>query len=631
MLYCLKKFQIQYIYTIPFLQTAKSNPFSINIQQNMKTIRNFSVIAHIDHGKSTLSDRLIQLCGLVTDREFKDQLLDNMDIERERGITIKSQTICLPYKAKDGQQYYLNLVDTPGHVDFSYEVSRALAACEGALLLVDAAQGVEAQTLANLYLAMENNLEIIPVINKIDLPAAEPEKVAQEISHDLGLSLETVQKCSAKTGLGVEDILEAIVQHLPPPEGDPEAPLQALIFDANYDAYRGTVISVRIVNGTVKPGDQIVFMHNNSEYKVEEVGQYLLTRTPCDSLSAGQIGYLIAGVKTLTDAKPGDTVTRKDDPCAVALPGFKEAQQVVFSSIYPISAEDYEDLGAALEKLQLNDAALTFQKDSSAALGFGFRCGFLGLLHLEVVQERIEREFDISIILTVPSVRYRVALQNGSEVMIDNPSFFPDPSLIEHVEEPFIRATILIPERYMGALMNLCMERRGENITHHYPMPGRIELTCELPLAEVIYDFYDKLKSLTQGYGSFDYQMLDYRTSDLVKLDILVNGERVDALSQLTHRQRSRERGLKACEKLQEEIPRQMFKIAIQASIGGNVVARTNISALRKDVTAKCYGGDISRKRKLLEKQKAGKKRMKTVGNVDIPQSAFLSVLKSEQ
>ncbi|MGR0481500.1 MAG: translation elongation factor 4 [Candidatus Electronema sp. V4] len=597
----------------------------------MKNIRNFSVIAHIDHGKSTLSDRLIQLCGLVTAREFQDQLLDNMDIERERGITIKSQTICLPYKAKDGQQYYLNLVDTPGHVDFTYEVSRALAACEGALLLVDAAQGVEAQTLANLYLAMENDLEIIPVINKIDLPAAEPEKVAHEISHDLGLSLETVQKCSAKTGLGVEDILEAIVKYLPPPEGDADAPLQALIFDANYDAYRGTVISVRIVNGTVRPGDTILFMHNNSEYKVEEVGQYLLTRTQCESLSAGQIGYLIAGVKTLTDAKPGDTVTRKDDPCSIALPGFKEAQQVVFSSIYPISAEDYEDLGAALEKLQLNDASLTFQKDSSAALGFGFRCGFLGLLHLEVVQERIEREFDLSIILTVPSVRYEVYLNNGTVQMLDNPSFFPDPSLIEHVEEPFIRASILIPERYMGTLMNLCMERRGENITHHYPTPGRIELTCELPLAEVIYDFYDKLKSLTQGYGSFDYQMLDYRASDLVKLDILVNSERVDALSQLTHRQRARERGLKACEKLQEEIPRQMFKIAIQASIGGNVVARTNISALRKDVTAKCYGGDISRKRKLLEKQKAGKKRMKTVGNVDIPQSAFLSVLKSEQ
>ncbi|MCW5206441.1 translation elongation factor 4 [Desulfobulbus sp. F5] len=597
----------------------------------MKNIRNFSVIAHIDHGKSTLSDRLIQLCGLVTAREFKDQLLDNMDIERERGITIKSQTICLPYKAKDGQQYYLNLVDTPGHVDFTYEVSRALAACEGALLLVDAAQGVEAQTLANLYLAMENNLEIIPVINKIDLPAAEPEKVAREISEDLGLSLETVQQCSAKTGLGVENILEAIVKYLPPPEGDADAPLQALIFDANYDAYRGTVISVRIVNGTVRPGDTIVFMHNNSEYKVEEVGQYLLVRTQCENLSAGQIGYIIAGVKTLTHAKPGDTVTRKDDPCSIALPGFKEAQQVVFSSIYPISADDYEDLGAALEKLQLNDASLTFQKDSSAALGFGFRCGFLGLLHLEVVQERIEREFDLSIILTVPSVRYEVYLHSGTIQMLDNPSFFPDPSLIEHVEEPFIRATILIPERYMGTLMNLCMERRGENITHHYPTTGRIELTCELPLAEVIYDFYDKLKSLTQGYGSFDYQMLDYRTSDLVKLDILVNGERVDALSQLTHRQRSRERGLKACEKLQEEIPRQMFKIAIQASIGGNVVARTNISALRKDVIAKCYGGDISRKRKLLEKQKAGKKRMKTVGNVDIPQSAFLSVLKSEQ
>ncbi len=597
----------------------------------MKNIRNFSVIAHIDHGKSTLSDRMIQLCGLVTAREFKDQLLDNMDIERERGITIKSQTICLPYKAKDGQQYYLNLVDTPGHVDFSYEVSRALAACEGALLLVDAAQGVEAQTLANLYLAMENDLEIIPVINKIDLPAAEPEKVAHEISQDLGLGSDTIQLCSAKTGKGVDDILEAIVHHLPAPKGDADAPLQALIFDANYDAYRGTVISVRIVNGTIRTGDLIIFMHNGAEYKVEELGQYLLNRTPRESLSAGQIGYIIAGVKTVADTKPGDTITHKAAPCAKALPGFKEAQQVVFSSIYPISADDYEDLGAALEKLQLNDAALTFQKDSSAALGFGFRCGFLGLLHLEVVQERIEREFDISIILTVPSVRYAVYLQNGTEQMIDNPSFFPDPGSIERIEEPYIKATILIPDRYMGALMNLCMERRGENIHYHYPTPGRIEMTCELPLAEVIYDFYDKLKSLTQGYGSFDYELLDYRPSDLVKLDILVNGERVDALSQLTHRQRSRERGLKACESLQEEIPRQMFKIAIQAAIGGNVVARTNVAALRKDVTAKCYGGDISRKRKLLEKQKAGKKRMKTVGNVDIPQSAFLSVLKSEQ
>ncbi|WP_417912657.1 translation elongation factor 4 [Candidatus Electronema sp. TJ] len=596
----------------------------------MKNIRNFSVIAHIDHGKSTLSDRLIQLCGVITDREFHDQLLDNMDIERERGITIKSQTVRLPYKAKDGQQYVLNLVDTPGHVDFSYEVSRALSACEGALLLVDAAQGVEAQTLANLYLAMENDLEIIPVINKIDLPAAEPEKVAHEISHDLGLSLETVQKCSAKTGIGVENILEAIVKYLPPPQGDPEAPLQALIFDAKYDPYRGTVISVRIVNGTLKPGDTIVFMHNGSEYKVEEVGWFQITRNQKDILSAGEVGYVIAGIKTLSDAKPGDTITRKDAPCAVALPGFKEVQQVVFSSIYPISADDYEELAAALEKLQLNDASLTFQKDSSAALGFGFRCGFLGLLHLEVIQERIEREFDISIILTVPSVKYRITLQSGTVQMIDNPSYFPDPSTIEQVEEPFIKANILIPERYMGGLMNLCVEKRGENITYNYPTPGRIELHCELPLGEVIYDFYDKLKSLTQGYGSFDYQLIDYRASDLVKLDILVNGERVDALSQLTHRVRARERGLAACERLQEEIPRQMFKIAIQASIGGNVVARTNISALRKDVTAKCYGGDISRKRKLLEKQKAGKKRMKTVGNVDIPQSAFLSVLKSE-
>jgi GTP-binding protein LepA len=597
----------------------------------MNNIRNFSVIAHIDHGKSTLSDRMIQLCGLVTAREFKDQLLDNMDIERERGITIKSQTICLPYQAKDGQKYMLNLVDTPGHVDFSYEVSRALAACEGALLLVDAAQGVEAQTLANLYLAMENDLEIIPVINKIDLPAAEPEKVAEEISHDLGLAAHTIQQCSAKTGLGVENILEAIIQYIPAPKGDSSQPLQALIFDANYDSYRGTVISVRIINGTIQPGDQIVFMHNKAEYRVEEVGQFLLTRSPRKSLSAGQIGYIIAGVKNITDTKAGDTITRKDAPCTSALPGFREAQQVVFSSMYPISADDYEDLAAALEKLQLNDAALTFQKDSSAALGFGFRCGFLGLLHLEVVQERIEREFDLSIILTVPSVRYTVYLQNGTVQTIDNPSFFPDPGSIDRVEEPFIKATILIPERYMGVLMSLCMERRGENINYHYPTPGRIEFTCELPLAEVIYDFYDKLKSLSQGYGSFDYELLDYRTSDLVKLDILVNGERVDALSQLTHRQRARERGLKACESLKEEIPRQMFKIAIQAAIGGSIVARTNISALRKDVTAKCYGGDITRKRKLLEKQKAGKKRMKTVGNVDIPQSAFLSVLKSEQ
>ncbi len=597
----------------------------------MKKIRNFSIIAHIDHGKSTLADRMIQLCQQVSDRDFHDQLLDNMDIERERGITIKSQTICLPYVAEDGEKYSLNLVDTPGHVDFSYEVSRALSSCEGALLLVDAAQGVEAQTLANLYLAMENDLEIIPVVNKIDLPSAEPEKVANQIEEDLGLDGELIQLCSAKTGDGVKDILEAIVKHVPPPEGDPTAPLQALIFDANYDPFRGTIISCRIFNGMVKPNDIIYFMSNKAEYRVEEVGVFRITKEPAKSLSAGQVGYILAGVKNISDTRPGDTITLKENPCTESLDGFQEVLQVVFSSIYPISTDEYEDLATALEKLQLNDAALTFQKDSSAALGFGFRCGFLGLLHLEVVQERLEREFDISLILTVPTVKYIFYLKDQRILEVDNPTYFPDPMQIDRVEEPFIKATILIPERYMGAVMTLCMERRGENTNYHYPMPGRIEFSCELPLAEVIYDFYDKLKSVTQGYGSFDYELYDYRKSDLVKLDILVNGEVVDALSQLAHRNKSRARGLHACERLKEEIPRQMFKIAIQAAIGGTVVARTNISALRKDVTAKCYGGDISRKRKLLEKQKAGKKRMKTVGNVDIPQQAFLAVLKSEQ
>ena len=597
----------------------------------MNNIRNFSIIAHIDHGKSTLADRMIQLCNLVSDREFKDQILDSMDIERERGITIKSQTICLPFTAKDGKLYNLNLIDTPGHVDFSYEVSRALTSCEGALLLIDAAQGVEAQTLANLYLAMDNDLEIIPVINKIDLPSAEPETVALQIEEDLGLDSELVQFCSAKTGKGVAEILEAIVQILPPPEGDPASQLQALIFDADYDPFRGTIISIRLLNGTVKPGDIIRFMSNGREYKVEEVGLFKLNREPQKQLSAGQVGYILAGIKTVEDTRPGDTITLKDDPCSKPLPGFKKVQQVVFSSIYPIATDEYEDLAAALEKLKLNDAALTFEKDSSVALGFGFRCGFLGLLHLEVIQERLEREFDIALILTVPSVQYVFHLADGTEKKVDNPAHFPDPSHIDRIEEPFIKATILIPERYMGVVMTLCMDRRGENTSFHYPMPGRIEFQCELPLAEVIYDFYDRLKSVTQGYGSFDYEMTDYRKSDLVKLDILVNGEFVDALSQLVHRNNARARGLHACEMLKKEIPRQMFKIAIQAAIGGTIIARTNVSAMRKDVTAKCYGGDITRKRKLLEKQKAGKKRMKTVGNVDIPQNAFLSVLKSDQ
>jgi GTP-binding protein LepA len=597
----------------------------------MENIRNFCIIAHIDHGKSTLADRFIQTCKMVSDRDFRDQLLDDMDIERERGITIKSQTICLPYTARNGKEYILNLVDTPGHVDFSYEVSRALASCEGALLLIDAAQGVEAQTLANLYLAMETNLVIIPVINKIDLPAADPIAVAEQVEEDLGLDPEHIRLCSAKTGKGVEDILEAVVTLLPPPKGNPGNPLQALIFDARYDAFRGTIISTRIFEGTIKPGDIVRFMANNTVHKVEEVGLFRLTRQPQKMLSAGQVGYIIAGVKNVSETRNGDTITHKDNPCSKPLPGFKEVKPVVFSSIYPISTDDYEDLAVALEKLKLNDASLTFQKDASTALGFGFRCGFLGLLHLEVVQERLEREFDISLIMTVPTVLYHFYLQDGSKLEIDNPAYFPDPSRIARTEEPYIKAVILFPERYMGPVMNLCMERRGVNNHYHYPAPGRIEFNCEMPLAEVIYDFYDKLKSITQGYGSFDYDLGEYKESDLVKLDILVNGERVDALSQLVHRSKARERALHACERLKEEIPRQMFKIAIQGTIGSTIVARTNISALRKDVTAKCYGGDITRKRKLLEKQKAGKKRMKTVGNVDIPQQAFLAVLKSEQ
>jgi GTP-binding protein LepA len=568
---------------------------------------------------------------MVTDREFRDQILDDMDIERERGITIKSQTICLPYTAKDGKEYIINLVDTPGHVDFSYEVSRALASCEGALLLVDAAQGVEAQTLANLYLAMEMDLVIIPVINKIDLPAADPEAVALQIEEDLGFESENIRLCSAKNGTGVQDVLETVVELLPPPQGDPQKPLEALIFDARYDPFRGTVISTRIFQGTIKPGDIIQFMSNNASHKVEEVGLFRLTKEPQKELSAGQVGYIIAGIKNVNDTRNGDTITLKDNPCAKPLPGFKEVKPVVFSSIYPISTDDYEELAIALDKLKLNDASLTFQKDSSTALGFGFRCGFLGLLHLEVVQERLEREFGISLIMTVPTVLYYFYLQDGTKLEIDNPAYFPDPTKIAKTEEPYIKAIILIPDRYMGAIINLCMERRGVNSHYHYPTPGRIEFTCEIPLAEVIYDFYDKLKSITQGYGSFDYDLADYRESDLVKLDILVNSERVDALSQLAHRSKARERALHACEQLKEEIPRHMFKIAIQGAIGSTIVARTNIPAMRKDVTAKCYGGDITRKRKLLEKQKAGKKRMKTVGNVDIPQRAFLAVLQSKQ
>jgi len=597
---------------------------------SMNTIRNFSIIAHIDHGKSTLSDRLIQTTDIVAARDFKDQMLDTMDIERERGITIKSQTICLPYQAKDGRRYFLNLIDTPGHVDFTYEVSRALASCEGALLLIDASQGVEAQTLANLYLAMEHDLDIIPVINKIDLPSAEIERVKEEIEEDLGLDPETALLVSAKEGIGIEAVLEGIVERLKPPTGDPAAPLQALIFDSHYDAYRGTVVHFRVFEGRIRPGDTIQFMSNKAAYKVEEVGVFQIVRKPRKELSAGEVGYLIAGIKTVSDTSCGDTITHKQRPCERPRPGFKETKPVVFSSIYPVASDGYEDLAAGLEKLKLNDASLIYEKDTSAALGFGFRCGFLGLLHLEVVQERLEREFDLSLILTAPSVSYELVMQDGSTHIIDNPALYPDPTLIEYAKEPFIRASIMVPDRYMGAVMKLCLDRRGINKNYQYLTSNRLEMIFEMPLAEVVYDFYDKLKSVTQGYGSFDYDVLEYRQTDLVKVDILINGERVDALSQLVHRDRAVSRARMSCEKLRDEIPRQMFKIAIQGAIGGNIIARKTVSAYRKDVTAKCYGGDITRKRKLLEKQKKGKKRMKMVGQVEIPQAAFLSVLKSD-
>ena len=596
----------------------------------MDNIRNFSIIAHIDHGKSTLADRLIQHTGVVSDRNFQDQILDNMDIERERGITIKSQAISLPYKAKDGRTYALNLIDTPGHVDFTYEVSRSLASCEGVLLLIDAAQGVQAQTLANLYLAMEHDLTIIPVINKIDLPSADVERVIEQIDSELGLDPDTHLKCSAKEGTGVPEVLEAIVARIPPPKGDPEAPLAALIFDAKYDSFRGTVIYCRVFDGTVKAGDVIRLVYNNATYRVEEVGQFQLQREKRDTLSAGEVGYIIAGVKTVSDVRTGDTITLENRPCAKPLPGFKEVKPVVFASIYPIASDDYEDLAASLEKYKLNDASFVYEKDSSAALGQGFRCGFLGLLHLDIVQERLEREYDLSIILSVPSVRYRFTLKDGTVLYVDNPAHYPDPMSIAKAEEPYIRATMMLPERYLGAVMKLCMEKRGLNSTLNYPNPGRAELIYEMPLAEVIFDFYDRFKSVTQGYGSFDYDLIDFRESSLVLFDILVNGEKVDALSQIVHRDRARARALQACERLKEEIPRQMFKIAIQGAIGGEIIARTTISAFRKDVIAKCYGGDISRKRKLLEKQKKGKKRMKMIGNVSIPQSAFLAVLKSD-
>ncbi|MEW6263939.1 MAG: translation elongation factor 4 [Thermodesulfobacteriota bacterium] len=596
----------------------------------MQRIRNFSIIAHIDHGKSTLADRLIQFVGLVNAREFRDQILDTMDIERERGITIKSNTISLPYTARDGREYVLNLIDTPGHVDFAYEVSRALASCEGVLLLVDASQGVEAQTLANLYAAMEHDLTIVPVINKIDLPAADVNRVKEQIEIDLGLDADKALLCSAKEGLGIEEVLEAIVERIPPPRGRPDDPLQALIFDAHYDPFRGTIVSCRVFSGRVKPGEVIRLMNAGARHKVEEVGEFKLVRRPLSELEAGSVGYLIAGIKTVSDVSVGDTITVDAFPAANPLPGFKQVKPVVFSSIYPVAADDYASLTEALEKYKLNDAALVYQKDSSLALGLGFRCGFLGLLHLEIVQERLEREYDQSIIMTAPSVRYQFLLKDGAEIFIDNPEDYPDPVKIDQAREPYIRAGIFIPERYVGQVMKLCLDRRGENSRLSYPTPGRVEVQFDLPLAEVIYDFYDRLKTVTQGYGSFDYELIDYRPNELAKVDILLNGEKVDALSFIVHRDRARTRALQICERLKDELPRQMFKIAIQGAVGGQIIARTTISPFRKDVTAKCYGGDISRKRKLLEKQKKGKKRMKMVGQVAVPQSAFVAVLKSD-
>jgi len=596
---------------------------------HISQIRNFSIIAHIDHGKSTLADRFIQRAGLVNERDFHDQMLDTMDIEQERGITIKSQTVSLPYISARGDNFTLNLIDTPGHVDFTYEVSRALAACEGVLLLVDAAQGVEAQTMAHCYLALEHDLMIIPVINKIDLPSADIPRVTQEIKSELGLDPKEIILCSAKLGSGVEDILEAIVERIPSPSGHPDKPLTALIFDAYYDPFRGTVINCRLFDGTVRPGDTIRMMSTGARHRVEEVGLMKLTREPATALTAASVGYIIAGVKTVSDTKIGDTITLDTHPASAPLPGFREVKPVVFSSVYPMSSEDFPALADAMEKYTLNDAALVYQKDSSAALGQGFRCGFLGLLHLDIFQERLQREYDQSVIMTVPSVQYQFTFRNGSTVTVDNPQYYPDPGTIAGTREPYIKVTLIAPERYLGALMKLCMDRRGVDPRIHYPTAQRIEMIVDMPLAEVMFDFYDRLKTVTQGYGSFDYELIGYRESPLEKLDILVNGEKVDVLSMIVHRDRARMWAVQVCERLKEEIPRHQFKIAIQGAIGGKIIARSTIQPFRKDVTAKCYGGDITRKRKLLEKQKRGKKRMKMVGSVSIPQSAFVAVLRA--
>jgi GTP-binding protein LepA len=594
---------------------------------NQSHVRNFCIIAHIDHGKSTLADRFIQRSKIVEERDFRDQLLDSMDIERERGITIKSQAVMLPMEI-DGEHYTLNLVDTPGHVDFSYEVSRAISSCEGAILLIDAAQGVEAQTLSNLYLAVDHDLQIIPVINKIDLPAANIDDCLHQINHDLGLDPDETVLVSGKTGAGVEDLLRALVQRTPAPGGERTAPLKALVFDSHYDPYRGVIVHMRLFDGTLKRGDTIEMWSNGARYEVEEVGVFKIALAPTEKLVAGDVGYLIAGIKTIRDVRVGDTVTHPARRCGEALPGFREVKPVVFSSIYPVDTNDYQDLIRAMDKLKLNDASLVFEKDNSVALGFGFRCGFLGMLHLEVVQERLEREFGLNLVLTAPSVEYEVELNDGTRMLVDSPMDYPEPGTVAQAFEPFIRASIITPDTYLGPMLKLCNDKRGIQKDMIYLDTSRVEIVFEMPLAEVLFDFYDSLKSLSRGYASFDYEILDRRPVNLVRLDILVNGKPVDALSMLVFRGNAEERARAACRQLRNEIPRHQFKIPIQGAIGGTIIARETISALRKDVTAKCYGGDISRKRKLLEKQKEGKKRMKTVGNVELPQSAFLSVLK---
>ena len=599
--------------------------------ETFRQVRNFCIIAHIDHGKSTLADCLMKETDAVTERESKEQLLDSMDLERERGITIKSQTVRLDYTAKDGNQYILNLIDTPGHVDFTYEVSRSLAACEGALLVVDAAQGVEAQTLANVYMALENDLEILPVLNKIDLPTAEPDRVAKEIEDIIGLDTSDAVRVSAKEGLGINEILEQIVDRVSHPDGNPEAPLRALIFDSWFDAYLGIVIMIRVVDGSVRLGDRVIFMATGKEYEVTQLGVFTPFRRECDELKMGDVGFLCASIKTIGHTRIGDTVTLAEHPAEQPLPGYAEAKPMVFSGIYPVDSEQYEELKESLNKLALNDASLKHELETSAALGFGFRCGFLGLLHMEIIQERLEREFNLSLVTTAPSVVYQVHLRNGEMLEIDNPSQLPPIMEIDSIMEPYIRGRIMMPEEFVGSVMKLAQERRGTQVNMEFPSPSRVILEYEFPLNEIVMDFYDRLKSISKGYASFDYELIDYRKGDLAKLDLMLNGDVVDALSLIVPKEQAYYRGRELAKKIKKLIPKQMYEVAIQAAIGSKIIARETLGAMRKDVTAKCYGGDITRKRKLLEKQKEGKKRMKRVGSVEVPQEAFMAVLKIER